>query len=390
MKDEKKYLELAEKWLNGSITPEEKKIFSDWYGSEPDHDLTWDELTGSNRSELRKRIFNKIEKETGFKNVRGLRILQYAAAIALFCFGSVTTLYFLSKDKTVNQVLTPIIIPKDDITAPDLTKAVLTLADGTQIYIDSIQNGTLLPTTDNAEILKSNSGSLVYAAGSSLSEVSVLSSSPTYNKISVPRGSQIVNLTLSDGTKVWMNTESTLRFPILFTGDTRTVEVSGEVYFEVSRDIKRRFLVQCDDFETEVLGTSFNVNTHKDDGKNKITLFEGSVKVSKSQNNQSVILQPGQQAVVQSSITKHNKTNAKNAIAWRDGWFVFENSNIISITQELERWYDIDFHFDGDLSQKHFTGRISKNESTAEVLRMLELTDAISFKIEGKNVTISP
>lgn len=381
---EKKYLELAEKLMKGTITPEEKKELYDWYNDGFDSEVRLDASLEGDRENMERRIFSRIkQKAWAIRRTNTLKISRYAvAAVSIIVIGFALAILRYSSTKKPHAIAAHTL--QNDIAAPASQKAILTLASGEQIYIDSIENGSSLATTGSAGIQKTKSGALLYQA---LQKQPV---NPEYNTLSVPRGGQVIHLTLSDGTKIWLNSESSLRFPVVFQDNQRNVEITGEAYFEVARDPKRKFIVKSANFETEVLGTHFNVNTYSDESASKITLFEGSVKVSLPGTATSITLSPGQQATVKSGIAKSTVTNMDAVIAWKDGMFVFDNLNIAAIMRQLSRWYNFSLHYSGDVQNKHFTGSISRNESTAQVLHMLELTDVIHFKITGNNVTITP
>lgn len=378
---EKKYLELAEKWMEGTITPEEKKELYDWYNNGFDSEVRLDAWLEGDKEEMESRIFRRIKQKAWTPNIT--KISRYAvAAVSIIVIGFALAILRYSSTEESSSVATNAL--QNDIAAPTSQKAILTLANGEQIYIDSIKNGSSLATAGSADIQKTENGALLYQA------IKKQSANPEYNTLSVPRGGQVIHLTLSDGTKIWLNSESSLRFPVVFQNDQRNVEITGEAYFEVAKDPKRKFIVKSANFETEVLGTHFNVNTYSDESSSKITLLEGSVKVSLPDNFTSIILSPGQQATVNSGIAKSAVTNMDAIVAWKDGMFVFDNLNIAAIMRQLSRWYNFSLNYTGDVQNKHFTGSISRSESTAQVLHMLELTDVIHFKITGNNVTITP
>jgi transmembrane sensor len=379
-----RYQELAEKWMKGTITEAEKKEFSDWYNASMDEELVLDESVTGTREEMQERILQRIESERLVPARRRIpRIIRYAAAAAIL-IAIVGTLYLVQNKKAGEDagiVSRPASAPVNDIAAPQISKAVLTMADGRKIYLDSAGTGTLA-TIGATNISRQGTDELVYAAKETIASQLI------YNTLTVPRGSKVVNLTLSDGTKVWLNAESSLRFPVLFNSSERRVTVTGEAYFEVAKEKLRSFFVECNDFTTEVLGTHFNINAYADEQSGIVSLLEGSVKVSKS-GKAAVMLSPGQQAET-SFLNKTPIPDAEAVIAWKDGLFNFRNANIEAIMRQLARWYNLSVRYEGSVKEKHFTGRIGREESVAEVLHLLELTDVIHFKIEGREVIISP
>jgi ferric-dicitrate binding protein FerR (iron transport regulator) len=213
-----------------------------------------------------------------------------------------------------------------------------------------------------------------------------------YNTFTIPRGSKPLSLTLSDGSRVWLNVGSSLTYPTAFTGKERRVTITGEAYFEVAHNAAMPFRVQHDDITISVLGTHFNVNTYEDETAERITLLEGSVLVSKK--NASKLLEPGQQA----SISHDEVNNIKVAggvdldevMAWRDGKFRFgESMDIGTIMRQISRWYDVDIEYKGSVKQR-FWGSISKSVNVSQVLKILEATGGVKFTVEGNKIIVTP
>jgi ferric-dicitrate binding protein FerR (iron transport regulator) len=224
-----------------------------------------------------------------------------------------------------------------------------------------------------------------------------------YNTLFNPRGSKDIFLTLSDGTKVWLNSESSLKYPIAFAGNTREVEVTGEAYFEVKHNSKQPFKVHLPNGSiVEDIGTSFNVNAYTDEESIKTTLIEGSVKLSPAgggdlndpQNRKrpgvdnSVILKPGQQAVLtHDSRLKIDHPDLDVVIAWKEGSFYFDNSDLRSILREFARWYDIEVVYEGPVTNRKFFGIVKRNNSLKQVLQLLQ-DNNIVYSIEGKKLVV--
>jgi ferric-dicitrate binding protein FerR (iron transport regulator) len=270
---------------------------------------------------------------------------------------------------------------QNDIAPPSGNKAVLTLADGTKIELDSSGNGTIA-LQGNVRITKQSNGEISYA-GSAANEVS-------YNTLNVPRGSTPLGLTLSDGSQVWLNVGSSLTYPTAFTGKERKVKITGEAYFEVAHNASMPFIVQHDDVTVSVLGTHFNVNTYEDETAERITLLEGSVRVSK--NKMSQILNPGQQASIanESAIKVLDDVNMDEVMAWKNGKFRFgENTDIGTIMRQISRWYNVDIEYEGRVNQR-FWGSISKDVNVSKVLKILEATGGVKFKVEGNKIIVMP
>lgn len=270
-----------------------------------------------------------------------------------------------------------------DITPPSGNKAVLTLANGTTIEIDSSSNGTIA-LQGNVRIIKQSNGEITYN-GTAVNEVS-------YNTLNVPRGSKPLGLTLSDGSQVWLNVGSSLTYPTAFTGKERKVKITGEAYFEVAHNAEMPFMVQHDDVTVSVLGTHFNVNSYEDETVERITLLKGSVRVSK--NSLSQLLKPGQQARVSNNeindIKVLNDVNMDEVMAWKNGKFRFgENTDIGTIMRQISRWYNVDIEYKGRVNQR-FWGSISKDVNVSRVLKILEATGGVKFKVEGNKIVVMP
>jgi ferric-dicitrate binding protein FerR (iron transport regulator) len=212
------------------------------------------------------------------------------------------------------------------------------------------------------------------------------------NTVSTPYGGQYKVL-LPDGSKVYLNAGSTISYPFFFDQKTRSVSLSGEAYFEVAKDKSRPFVVSVPrtvnvpDQKITVLGTHFNISAYPDERAYTTTLLEGSVKVSSSEKNISEVLVPGQQAVLAKTL-KIGPADTDGALAWKNGVFYFANQPIDRVMRELERWYNIEVQYQGEMPRVGFWGQISRNKMLSDVLRDLEYTNSIHFKIEGRRVTV--
>lgn len=263
---------------------------------------------------------------------------------------------------------------------PGGNKAKLTLADGSEIVLDDAKNGTISAKPD-AKVNKVKDGELVYESKNTQS-----TKANSLNIISTPRGGKYT-IVLTDGSRVFLNAATTLKFPSAFAGNERKVELSGEAYFEVAKDKAKPFKVILKNQVIEVLGTHFNVKAYEEETAVKTTLVEGSVKVSSG--NQGGILKPGQQAVLENTgeFSVLNHVNTVKEIAWKNGFFIFRNAGIESIMREIGRWYDVDVVFKGKIPVRQFNGKISRNVKASEVLNMFKYTGQ-NFSIDGKTVTI--
>lgn len=299
-----------------------------------------------------------------------------ASAAAIFLIAASVYWYVHSSEKRVAAVVNKELPAMRDIAAPADTKAVLTLADGSRIALDSISDGTLAKQ-GNVHIVKQADGRITYnGAGTET----------LYNTLNVPRGSKVVTISLSDGTQVWLNSESSLRYPAAFTGSERRVEITGEAYFEVTHNAAMPFLVTKNDMEIKVLGTHFNINTYNDEGTSKVTLLEGSVKVSKL-NSQS-FLKPGQQAQIGNGIRLVKGVNLEEVMSWKNGMFQFgQKADLRLIMKKIARWYDVDVDYEGTAINQQFGGEMPMSSNLSQVLEILK-TSGVKFTIEGKKVIV--
>ncbi|WP_205512788.1 FecR family protein [Longitalea arenae] len=294
--------------------------------------------------------------------------------------------FWLIRTRETKLPTRPVTIKKD--VSPGGNKAILTLADNSTIVLDNAANGKLAQQ-GVATISKSGDGSLAYSLPANREG----NSEPLYNTLRTPRGGQY-QLTLSDGTKVWLNAASSVTYPTSFTGDERKVSISGEVYLEVARNASKPFKVQTNGAEIQVLGTHFNVHAYEDEPAKKITLIEGKVKVSSRQpatgKAASVILKPGQQAIAagDAPLTIDHSPDIEEVLAWKNGLFRFNNADIKTVMKQVERWYDVEVVYEGPVPEGHFRGKIPRNVMASEMLKIIEAS-GIEFRIENKKIIIT-
>jgi len=332
--------------------------------------VNWDEIYSS---VIRPKVVSLQPK------VRQMRWVKLTAAAAIFIALAAGAYFYLAPQP--NYPVATSVKKVNDIGPPSGTKAVLTLADGSKIVLDSTGNG-ILAVQGNVKITKQGIGGISYM-GTPAGKVS-------YNTLSVPRGSRPLNLTLSDGTRVWINVGSSLTYPTAFTGKERKVTMTGEAYFEVAHNSSMPFLVQHNDATVKVLGTHFNVNSYEDESTERITLLEGSVRVS--QGTSSGLLKPGQQARINNDgnngIKIVNDVDVNEVMAWKDGKFMFDkNTDIYTIMRQVSRWYNVDVEYQGKINQR-FWGSISKDVNVSQVLKILEAAGGIKFKVEENKIVV--
>ncbi len=315
--------------------------------------------------------------QTPLKAIRGNGRWRWgvAACIALLLL-SASTWYILQR-----KIIAP--ITRTEQEQPDVpagtNRASLILADGTEIPLDSSINNSLAQQ-GNTVISKPGNGRLAYQSGSVLSH-----EIPSYNTLRTPKGGQF-QVQLPDGSNVWLNASSSLRYPVAFTGNTRTVELNGEAYFEIAPDAAQPFIVKAAHTDVQVLGTAFNMMAYDDETSVKTTLLTGAVKV----NNRR--LYPGQGASIdrqsgQLSVQEHVNTEA--VIAWKNGLMQLEGEDIHVVMRLIARWYDVTVVYNAPVNA-HFRGIIPRNVPLSQVLKMLEMTDEVHFSVKDKQIIVSP
>lgn len=305
-----------------------------------------------------------------------------AAAILLFLAGG-SWVWITSNRQAGDNILKQDIQVTHDL-PPGHDGAILTLANGKQVILDSAQNGTLT-SQGNIQLVKQN-GQLTYTGKISSSEV-------LYNTMTTPKGRKY-ELILSDGTKVTLDAASSIRYPTVFTGKERRVEITGQAYFEVTHDAAKPFIVQKNEMSVQVYGTEFNVYAYDDEAMIKTTLVRGSVKVSNSGPSGTLktqLLTPGQQAMTTTGGPIHVDKNAdvEQAIAWKNGFFQFRETDLKTIMRQIMRWYDVEVVYDENIIDRYFTADISRDKNLSALLKILELSD-IHFKLQGKTLTVKP
>jgi transmembrane sensor len=348
--------------------------------------ISWYNLLNANQGNLQQqteRLIERIQQSEQEPDKRPIKLIPvyrkwWAAASIILILIAGSYFYFRqSPHKQIAKTEDASKRIKNDV-APGGNKAVLTLANGSQIILDSAKNGAV-SKQGNTIIVKLDDGKLAYKPVGLNGEI-------IYNTISTPRGGQY-EIVLADGSKVWLNAASSLKFPAAFVGKERNVELTGEGYFEVAKNPSKPFKIKVNDATIEVLGTHFNINSYTDEVSVKTTLLEGSLKVNKG--NASIILTPGQQAqIINSGKIVLNKDVDVNAVmAWKEGFFEFENIELPAIMRQIERWYDVSVQYEHTDNKERFGGRISRNLSLSNVLHLLE-TNGVRFKLDGNKITV--
>ncbi|SDE04786.1 FecR family protein [Mucilaginibacter pineti] len=363
-----------------------------------EYDPTTDEVSGELLNRQLEAILNADQpsKKVNKKNVWQLHRWYIAAGMLLFlAIGA----YVFKKD-TSKELLTD--NHQQKISAGG-NKAVLILSNGKRINLADAANGAIAAQA-NFTIKKTKEGMIVYQANAASETTDPATDQPLFNTITTPDGGQY-QVVLPDGSKVWLNAASSIKFPTRFASNERLVELTGEAYFEVVKVLAHKekvnktgklpFVVLSNRQRIEVLGTRFNVNDYHEENSVKTTLLEGSVKVNALTGDDqhaainAVMLKPGQQSDLDRSNFKVSAADTAAATAWKNGFFQFDNEDIHVVMRKISRWYNIEVDYQGDMRGKSFSGVISKYTNVTEVLKMLQLTESVSFTIKGHKITVS-
>lgn len=378
------YNTLYEKYLSGNCTRKEREAIENYQDhiNLDKHHWIEDQMGTQDlvKETIHSKLLSSIARQKRRKIIK-IRTWYTAAAVMLLILSS--GLYFNNLKKK-NLVIAKTESPrfKNDVLPGD-NRAILTLDDGSQINLDDAQNG-VLASENNTDIRKTGSGQLEYSTGDKLIET------VKYNTLSTPMGGQY-QLSLPDGSRVWLNSGSSIRFPTAFIGKERIIELKGEAFFDIRENKKMPFIVRTNNsMDIRVLGTQFNVMAYDDEKNINTTLLEGSVQILKESGT--AFLEPGQAAILNKGTGKIKVAAAdiEEAVAWKNGYFIFSNENIESIMRKVSRWYNVEVEYKGNLSNKDFVGTISRDKNISEILKMLELTGAIHFGIEGRRITVMP
>jgi transmembrane sensor len=378
--ENEKIIALIEGYQAGTLTPEEEIAFFQWYsetGLEKFHELLAQCKHIPGRlsyypgipEDFKARLEQDIRNADPIPFLRRSRWWAAAAAIILFL---VAGSYFLFHDRPQQQIVLTRQQSSGNDVVPGKTKAVLTLADGTKINLDSARTGQL--ALQGKTTVTDHNGAITYN-GKTTPDL-------LYNTLTTNRGEQSPPLTLSDGTRVWLNAASSIRFPVAFTGDTRNVEITGEAYFEVAKDKAKPFYVKVRDMEVEVLGTHFDINAYRDEPNIITTLLEGRVRIEDR------VLLPGQQSQVGDGKNLVKAADIDQVMAWKNGLFNFNHADLQTVLRQLARWYDIDVKFEGSGPVRSFHGKITRDLNLSQVIRVLQEVDVI-FRIEGKTLIVT-
>ena len=406
MKDEQLISEFLIKYSENRHTEQEHELFMDWlYNASAERvDEVLEEYqriseiaaTGQSvhHTDLFRRIEAKLDLVAAAEPDRSASSRLWPkstrfVSIAAACLIAVAFILMFSSKSGLENNLFPgkaRIAREDTKVTPERSKVTLELGDGSNVVLDHEKVG-LVATEPGSRILKVEEGHIVYSSTASSGK------DIAFNTLFTPKGGTYM-ITLPDGTNVWLNATSSLKFPTSFNAEERKVELIGEAYFEVakqpvtsSKSQYKPFYVVSKGQTVEVLGTHFNVKSYPDEVTATTTLLEGSVRVSKGAGRLMKVLKPGQQSKVNHQISVED-VDAQGAIAWKMGHFNFANENIEDIMRNLTRWYDVEVKYEKNITRERFVGSISRPKNIRDVLEMLEMTGAVRFKVEGRRITV--
>lgn len=381
--DTGKLNDLLKKYNNQTATAEERKAVEDWYerinGEVPEMDTA--DLAGTKAD-----MFNFLEHHiapvaTTAPAKSRLRIYRsYLAKAAVFAGLLLGIAYFFFK-KPANGDGKQLLAHQN--IQPGGNNAVLQLANGTKVVLNQAADGQI-SSQQGISIVKTKSGELVYHLREQAG-----ANAYAMNTVTTPHGGQY-HLILVDRTEVWLNSGSSITFPAAFSGKERKVKITGEAYFEVAKNKAKPFVVQTGKSEITVLGTHFNVNAYSDEEAEATTLLEGAVSVKSA--GQQVLLKPGQQASLQknaSRLSMHEVEDADAAVAWKNGYFQFDNADPAAVMRQISRWYNVDVQYQGALPVKQYNGKIPRGVSAKELVEMLSYS-GINCTLQNNRIIVIP
>jgi len=390
--------ELIIKFLNGTITPDENIGLINWINDSEGNKQIFENITNKEWVAIELDKINEFDENAGWGTIssslkqserlnkrKDKKWYQFAAAATIMFALSIGSWFYLQNVKRIpSQNLSQKVRFGKEFKPPKSNNAILTLSDGREIILKNSAKDKKI-TVAGVEVTETKDGQVIYKVKNRDDNNVIIQ-----NTLAVPRGSKPLQLVLVDGTKVWVNTGSSVIFPSKFIGVDRKVKMTGEVFFEVAKNKHMPFKVMANGVETEALGTQFNINAYSDEPNTKITLIEGSIKVEKRKNKLligSLIVKPNQQVIAEDRLSLTNTANISETMAWRNGQFYFEGANIKTIMNQISKWYNVDIEYKGNIDYS-LVLKISKDVPMSELLKIMELTDLVRFKVEGKKIIV--
>ncbi|MBX2924678.1 MAG: FecR domain-containing protein [Chitinophagaceae bacterium] len=371
--DENQYYRLlVQRFADNKCTPEEQEVFFHLLQSGKLNSFIEEDMDA-----YAEPTEQEAQTQPRYRRMRWVKLAAAATILILVTVGVLTQ--FDERKEQHNKIHSPI---AHDIPAPTGNRATIQLSDGQIVYLDSVGNGALAKQ-GSVSINKLADGKITYQGSSS---------EMVYNTLSNPRGSRVIDITLADGSRVWLNAGSSLSYPVAFVGKQRQVSVTGEAYFEVASNKTMPFRVQANEMTLEVLGTHFNINSYSDEPAIQTTLLEGSVKISAgTKEGQTLTLRPGQQANVStgSKIQLVENADMEQVMAWKNGLFQFKKADIQTVMRQLSCWYDVDVEYAGKIPDDKFGGDLPRDSNISIILKALEQAQ-VHFRLEEKKIIVLP
>jgi len=370
------FLKMVRKYLNGSADKKERAFVEKFYESQDNGHDVLDRYTDQERAALGREMEENILRGISASHERKLLPFAWprfaAAAVVLMALGG---LFYLRQQP---QTAARQIAAKPTDFAPGGEHAVLTLADGSMVVLDSTSQGRIA-SQGNATIMKNGDGELAYQVSKNDQKIAGM------NTISTPAGGQY-SIRLPDGSQVWLNAKSSITFPTAFFDKERRVKVQGEVYFEIKKDQGKPFVVDVDGRQQVIVtGTHFNVNAYADEPEIRTTLLEGAVSVAGA-NTGNLQLIPGEQASLRANGRfSKAQVDVTETIAWKNGLFQFRETFLATIMRDIGRWYNVEVTYPEGIPQKRFSGKLRRNSKASEILEILKFA-GVNFRIEGSEL----
>ena len=371
--------DLIARHIQQKLSAEESMCLLEWMNESEDNQRLFDHLVKAEQVKDSFDFFDSLDVDAAWKKadrkrkIRGIKkvgvYLGYAAALAGIIF---STLIFLPQEQI--SLLKQADVAKEKDLPPGVEKATLKLSNGEVVHLDKNH----IEISEYKGLLVTSKGGELNYAGTTFKDSRLV-----YHTLTVPK-SGTYRVVLADGTRVWLNSQTEIQFPVQFNHTQRRIKLTGEAYFEVAHDSSKPFLVEVNDKTIEVLGTHFNVNSY--DAQMKTTLFEGSVKISNSLTHK--ILIPGQEAHVVGKEILVKKGDLKKALAWRNNEFYFKNESMREVLKEISRWYNFEINDAQLTDQKRFSGSISRDLKLSELLKILDALSGYQFQFDGTKVFI--
>ena len=389
LKDEQSFriAYLVAGFIRQTLTGSENIELDDWVTANMDNQRLFEQMIDEKNQSAWLKQIDKVDSTAALESIKGkisfvpgrkkstIRSLWVYAGAACIVLGLMISFLLISKDNTTQPA--PVVQLNTHDIAPGLDRAILTLSDGRLISLDSVKNGRLL-LQNHTRITKSDRGELVYQ----LIEPTVLPQTESYNILSTPAGGQY-KVVLPDGTKVWLNAASSLRYPTVFGGAKRKVELTGEGYFEIAKDPMSPFEVSANGSTVQVLGTHFNVNAYTDEPLIKCALAEGAIRL-----NNRIVLKPGELGSVdKNGNIEKGKADLEATLAWKNRQFIFKATPMDELMRQVARWYNASIIYDIKITE-HFNATIPRDTPVSKLLHLLEATGAVHFKISNNTITV--